>query len=388
MVFTEIKQLNENKYYYRVRSFRNGKKVTKKRIYLGVNLSPENLLKKEKKADNKLNPTSMLLEEELEPKTKPNIEIDYSLVKILTGSDLSKRKLPIMKIQSQNPGPVIWLTACSHGDEVGGSVVIHEIFKIIRKIGLLKGTIYAIPLMNPLGFETASRHVTFSEEDLNRSFVGDEHGSLAERIANLIFTEIIRTSPDLVLDLHNDWINSIPHVLIDPLIPGLEKTYEKIKFLAEKSELPMILDTEEIEKSLSYSLFKNKIPAITFELGGAHTVNELDIMYGVRAIWKILLNLGLVSNIEPGREFPTPKEIKGKILMYSQKPTCSTSGILRFMVHPGEIIEKNHPIAKVYNAFGQHLETLYSIKKAIILGYADYSIAFPGSPVMSFGTFN
>ena len=64
--------------------------------------------------------------------------IKYSFINLLTGSDLSKRRLPLMEIKSLKPGPVVWLTACSHGDEIGGIVVIQEIFKMIRKMPLLK----------------------------------------------------------------------------------------------------------------------------------------------------------------------------------------------------------------------------------------------------------
>jgi uncharacterized protein len=55
MVYTEIKSRNKKKYYYRVISLRNNDKVSKKRIYLGVNLSKKNLLVKENLADYKLN---------------------------------------------------------------------------------------------------------------------------------------------------------------------------------------------------------------------------------------------------------------------------------------------------------------------------------------------
>ena len=51
MAFTEIKERKNKKYYYRVLSFRKGKKVSKKRKYLGVNLSKENLSLKENRAD-------------------------------------------------------------------------------------------------------------------------------------------------------------------------------------------------------------------------------------------------------------------------------------------------------------------------------------------------
>jgi len=54
MVFTEIKERNKKKYYYRVKSIRKGKKVNKKRIYLGVNLFKQELKKAEKEADKKI----------------------------------------------------------------------------------------------------------------------------------------------------------------------------------------------------------------------------------------------------------------------------------------------------------------------------------------------
>lgn len=52
MAYTEIKQRNNNKYYYRVISVRKGSKISKIRKYLGVNLSKTLLILKEKKANN------------------------------------------------------------------------------------------------------------------------------------------------------------------------------------------------------------------------------------------------------------------------------------------------------------------------------------------------
>ena len=55
MTYTEIKENNGKKYYYRVRSIRYGQKFKKQRVYLGKDLSKRELNKKEKDADNKLN---------------------------------------------------------------------------------------------------------------------------------------------------------------------------------------------------------------------------------------------------------------------------------------------------------------------------------------------
>ncbi|MBS3085545.1 nucleotidyltransferase family protein [Candidatus Pacearchaeota archaeon] len=55
MAYTEIKEKNGKRYYYRVRSIREGIKFKKKRIYIGKNLLKEELVLKEKEADIKLN---------------------------------------------------------------------------------------------------------------------------------------------------------------------------------------------------------------------------------------------------------------------------------------------------------------------------------------------
>jgi len=54
MTYTEVKEKNGKKYYYRVKSVRNGNKFKKDRIYLGKNLSKKELSKKEVEADKKL----------------------------------------------------------------------------------------------------------------------------------------------------------------------------------------------------------------------------------------------------------------------------------------------------------------------------------------------
>lgn len=64
MVYTEIKENKGRKYYYRVISVRKGKKVEKKRIYLGADLDKKALLKKESEADKELKLLSSLLFED------------------------------------------------------------------------------------------------------------------------------------------------------------------------------------------------------------------------------------------------------------------------------------------------------------------------------------
>jgi len=75
MTYTEIKEKNGRQYYYRVKSIKINGKVSKERIYLGINLSKEELKREEKEADKKLSIFSIALtkeEEELLERIKRN----------------------------------------------------------------------------------------------------------------------------------------------------------------------------------------------------------------------------------------------------------------------------------------------------------------------------
>lgn len=81
MVYTEIKEKNRKKYYYRVRSVREGKKFRKERIYLGANLSKIELSKKEEQADRKLMAAKI---------NKNLIKIKPKIIKILKKNKVKK----------------------------------------------------------------------------------------------------------------------------------------------------------------------------------------------------------------------------------------------------------------------------------------------------------
>jgi len=81
MVYTEIKEKNKKKYYYRVRSIREGKKFKKERVYLGVDLKVKNLNEKEKQADKKL------MKEKID---KVLVEIKSKIIRVLKKNNIKK----------------------------------------------------------------------------------------------------------------------------------------------------------------------------------------------------------------------------------------------------------------------------------------------------------
>ena len=84
MAYTEIKERNRKKYYYRVLSIRKGERIEKKRIYLGVNLSKEVLFSKENEANEKLVSEKSNKQKEMIEKIKPK------LIKILKENKITR----------------------------------------------------------------------------------------------------------------------------------------------------------------------------------------------------------------------------------------------------------------------------------------------------------
>ncbi|HLD25940.1 MAG TPA: succinylglutamate desuccinylase/aspartoacylase family protein [Candidatus Andersenbacteria bacterium] len=313
------------------------------------------------------------------------MKITSSFLDTVPGFHYDRQRLAQISARSENPGPLVWLTAGVHGDEVGGIVVIQEVFKRLRRQPLLRGAVCALPLLNPLGFETASRQVPISQEDLNRAFPGSTAGTLAQRMAHQVFQTIMATKPTLVLDLHNDWTQSVPHTLIDPAPPELPTTaYQQLQEIAARSGFVTILDQTVYTGTLSYTMLQHGVAALSMELGEAYVVNERNIAIGVDSIWSMLSSLELIAPHQPFH-FEYEHRPTKSLLTYSDKPLASATGIARFAVRPGQQVSRDQVIARIYSPLGRLRETLRATQDALVLGHTDYSVVFPGIAVMSFG---
>jgi predicted deacylase len=209
---------------------------------------------------------------------------------------------------------------------------------------------------------------------------------LAERIADTIFQTIIETEPAVVLDLHNDWIRSIPYTLLDPPSAGKRSSADRQSgSLAAQTGFLCVTEPDPLRRTLSHTLLRHGIAALTIELGESYVVNETNVELGVQSVFNVLQNLNMVARTGEPFAYPLPDEIRNKPVTYSQQPTSSTSGIIRFLVRPGTVVKGGQPVAKIVNAFGRHLETINVQRDAVVLGLSDSSVAYPGAPIMAFG---
>ena len=97
--------------------------------------------------------------------------------------------MPLKVVCGRNAGPILFVSAALHGDELNGVEVIRRLLR--RKIlKSLKGTLIAVPVVNVHGFINQSRYLP-DRRDLNRSFPGSPKGSIAARLANTFLEQIV-----------------------------------------------------------------------------------------------------------------------------------------------------------------------------------------------------
>jgi len=297
--------------------------------------------------------------------------------------DVIQRRVPVLTLDSGKPGPTVWLTACIHGDEPGGSAIIHDIFKTVRATGMNGGAIHALPMINSMGFENVSRYINSDREDLNRCFPGDLKGTMGERIARRLFEMIEKSQPDLIIDLHNDWIQSVPYVIIEPrdhfAAPGLRK---KTLAAARATGLLTVQETQlsaAMARTLTAAFVAAGVSAFTIEAGGACGIVESAIATGQAAVLGVLEHLGCIATAPVS----VPHPASSRVLDYTSRPHCTSSGLVRFSVTPGDRVKARQTVAQVFSAFGSVEETLQAERDGYVLGIADHARAVPGSEVIA-----
>jgi predicted deacylase len=312
------------------------------------------------------------------------LKVTKRLISVTGMSDIVQRRIPVLTLDSKLPGPTVWLAGCIHGDEPGGAVIIHELINAVRKAGIKGGVIHALPLINSMGFENVSRFINSDREDLNRCFPGDAKGTMGERIAGRLFDQIAKTKPELVIDLHNDWIQSVPYVLIEAREAFATAGQRKRAIeLAAATGLLIVQEPEASEamsRTLTGALVAAGITAFTVEAGGACGIVEASIEAGKTAMLGVLRELGMLPDeLTHAAPKPSPK----RALNFTSRPQCTSSGIVRFSVTPGDEVIADQKVAQVYSAFGSLEETLRAARPGYVLGVADHARAVPGSEIIA-----
>lgn len=152
-----------------------------------------------------------------------------------------------------------------HGDELEGQYVCYLVQKRIRENpGALRGIVDIYPAMNPIGIDSVTRSIPAFDIDMNRTFPGEENGSMLESTAHNIIMDL--QGSNVCVDIHasNIYLTEIPQVRINDIFS------DKLVPLAQKLNVDFIWvhpSATVLEATLAHSLNSIGVPTLVVEMG-------------------------------------------------------------------------------------------------------------------------
>jgi len=279
--------------------------------------------------------------------------------------------LPLMVWRGLEDGPVLAITAAVHGDEVNGTGAIR---KLIQEppFELKRGTLILAPVMNSMGFERHSRYSP-DRRDLNRTFPGNQQGSLTSRLAHLIMKEIVKRS-DYIVDLHTAAVRrtNFPNVRADMSNPDCER-------LAKAFGAEVIVNSTGPDGSFRKEACKAGCPTIILEAGEALKVESAVQDMTQRGLTHIMTELNMIDVTEDLKPDTSPHQM---IVQGSSWVRAGYGGFLKFHVAPGETVQKDQPLVTNTGLLGKEFETITSPHNGIVLGMTTMPAVSPGDPIL------
>ena len=280
-------------------------------------------------------------------------------------------KIPITIVHGTGNGPVLALIAGTHGYEYPGITALQRVRKSLDP-GEVSGTIIMVHVANLPSF--LGRTIYNSPVDgknLNRMYPGDPDGSVSQRIAHLVTSEVIDKA-DYLIDLHAGDGNEALRPFVYMPVTGDKALDEASKGLAMAFGLDHIVIDEAPLRSREDSLYTDQtalvrgIPAITTETGQMGLNDDYWVDMAQGGILNVLRHLEMI----PGDE----KINEGVTWLTDYEVIRSPhTGIFQAEVRDGYHIAKGGKLGVLLDFFGDEIEEI----RAPFSGIVNYVIATP-----------
>lgn len=282
-------------------------------------------------------------------------EIGLPITKLVTGAEVS---LPVRVIHGRHDGPVVWINAAIHGDEVVGVEVIRRVLASLSP-KTFRGTLLAVPIVNVHGFMAGDRYLP-DRRDLNRSFPGSPRGSLAGRVANLMMTEVVDKC-EVGIDLHtgSDRRTNLPQIRADLEDP-------RTRSLAEAFGAPVMLHAKVRDGSLRAAARERGATVLLFESGEAMRFDQWAIEAGVEGVLRVLAALDMIdAATTTGDDAPPPT---GLVSRRSGWVRARRTGIVHLDATLGQRVEVGDRLGGLSDSFGKTLRLVKADRAGVIIG--------------------
>ncbi|HEX7101288.1 MAG TPA: succinylglutamate desuccinylase/aspartoacylase family protein [Nitrolancea sp.] len=332
----------------------------------------------------------------------------YGSLRVLDLPTGGYEEIPVIIVQGTEPGPTVCVTANIHGGELTGIACIHQV--LANDIASqLRGTLIALPTINPAGLQVMQRYPYYEPKDPNRVWPGYKRPksngvppAIYQQVATQIFDAIVATQPDCLLDLHNASIDSVPFTIRDRVLyppqasteqlKQADELAEKLEWLARAFGLSIVNESpaaKYVELALHRSVagsFVNTagIPSLTLELGMGMAIDPPAVEAGAHGILNVLRAYEMIDGmVEPITQVPIID--LGFQVRRDDSARAPVSGILQSLVQPGQPFTQGDLLGQVVDIYGRSIDggDITATADGWLIGWRNGIAVYRGQPVAS-----
>lgn len=297
-------------------------------------------------------------------------------IKVAKLFDYTEITMPVEVIRGKAPGPVLFVSAAIHGDEINGVETIKRLLAKKKLLSTLKGTLIAVPIVNVFGFNRNIRYLP-DRRDLNRCFPGSEKGSLGAQMAHVFMTEIVAHATHGI-DLHTGAIHRTNLPQIRACLDNLTN-----RELAEAFGVPVVMNSELRDGSLRQAVDDMGVPILLFEGGEALRYEEKIISSALNGILTVMQSIGMLAK-------RSTKEKRREVFVArsSYWVRAPHSGSLRVKKQIGKHVKKGEVLGIISDPFGAGKIEVVAKAAGVIIGMSVLPLLNNGDAIFHIATFD
>jgi len=298
-------------------------------------------------------------------------------------------EIPLIVLRGRHPGPVFYLGAAFHGDEVNGVEIVTRLAGSIDPREL-SGTLLVVTAQNPLALQVQHRYfighmlkspLDQSPADPWAAFPGDRRGNMASLIAHTLFSRLVRHAHYLI-DIHTPTTGGryAPFAFLPP--PKCGPIVGRAEELARTFGADFILAAESgvyVQDVNPHTVAAHRgTVAFGVELGEGGRIYPEETERGLRGLRNVLRAAGMLAGAVESFG-------RGLVIGSMTVVRAGRGGLMRRLVELNEDVREGQVVATITDLFGTLVEEITAPHGGPVVRVAIFPIVSAGERVIQLG---
>ncbi len=288
-------------------------------------------------------------------------------------------EMPVVVVHGVRPGPTLCLTGGVHATEYPGQTAVRELARALDPSSLT-GTVIAVPVVNLPMFVARSAFVSpLDGLNLNRVAPGRPDGTITERIAHALFTEILSRATHHI-DCHGGDLGEALWPYAAYRLTGdaeLDRTGEAMARCWSPGIVALFREGTPMipTGTVTTEAAKRGVASILGECGSDNGLDPADVETHRRGITNVMRYLGMLPGdpVVPAGQLTAT----GQFVVQARR-----GGLVRLSARVGQTVEEGEALGEIWDVFGEVVETVRAPARGLVRLVWTRKVVNSGDPVL------